>query len=139
MGRFENILVPFDGSEHARRALSQAVYLSELCGAKLDLLHVVDLNKKISAFEQVSRGGYVPGEIYHMMADAMHQVPKEIHTDIIVEIGKPSEVIIDIYREGQYDLIVMGSKGFGKIKQLFMGSVSRYVLYHAGCPVMIIR
>ncbi|MEN6567633.1 MAG: universal stress protein [Veillonellales bacterium] len=143
MTNFKKILVPFDGSEHAKRALMQAVYLVELCGATLALLHVVDLNKKISTFEQVSTGGYVPGELkeggYHLLADAMHLVPKEIAVGTIVKIGQPSEVIIDTCKEGQYDLIVMGSRGFGKLKQLFMGSVSQYVLYYANCPVMIVR
>lgn len=107
MEGFKRILVPFDGSEHAKRALMQAVYLARLCGAKLGLLHVVDLNKKISALEQVSTGGYVPGEFkaegYHMLAEAIKQVPKEIETENVVKIGRPSEVIIDICREGQYD------------------------------------
>lgn len=143
MEAFTKILVPFDGSEHARRALKRAVYLAERCGAKLGLLYVVDLNKKISALEQVSTGGYVPSEFkeegYRMLAAAMHQIPKEIAAENIVEIGRPSEVIIETCKKEQYDLIVMGSRGLGNIQQLFMGSVSRYVLYHAPCPVMITR
>lgn len=73
------------------------------------------------------------------MANAMDQLAKEIIKENIVKIGRPSEVIIATCREGEYDLIVMGSRGFGKIKQLFMGSVSQYVLYYAECPVMIVR
>lgn len=143
MKDFKKVLVPFDGSEHAKRALARAIYLAELCGAKLGLLYVVDLNKKISALEQVSTGGYVPGEFkeegYQMLTAAIHLVPKEIEAENVVKIGRPSEVIIETCREGQYDLIVMGSRGLGNIQQLFMGSVSRYVLYHADCPVMITR
>lgn len=143
MGMFQKILVPFDGSEHAQRALTQAVALAELCDAKLVLLHVVDLNKKISALEQVSTGGYVPGEVQEegrcMLAEALNHVSKEIKAESVVAVGLPSEVIVDICRDGGYDLIVMGNRGFGAIKQLFMGSVSQYVLCHAACPVMIIR
>ncbi|MPM89692.1 TRAP-T-associated universal stress protein TeaD [bioreactor metagenome] len=143
MKDFRKILVPFDGSEHAKRALTRAIYLAELCGAKLGLLYVVDLNKKISALEQVSTGGYVPSELkeegYQVLASAIHQVPKEVEADNAVEIGRPSEVIIETCRAGKYDLIVMGSRGLGNIQQLFMGSVSRYALYHADCPVMITR
>ena len=60
---FTKILVPFDGSEHAGRALASAANLAALGGAKLTLLHVVDLNKKISSIEQVSTGGYIPAEL----------------------------------------------------------------------------
>ena len=38
-----------------------------------------------------------------------------------------------------YDIIVMGSRGLGKIKSIFMGSVSQYVLKYAHCPVLIVR
>jgi nucleotide-binding universal stress UspA family protein len=66
-------------------------------------------------------------------------VPQEIKSEAIVEIGSPTEIIIDTCKSGQYDLIVMGSKGVGKVKRFIMGSVSQYVLYNASCPVMIVR
>ena len=143
MEEFKKILVPFDGSEPAKRALKRAIYLAECCVANLGLLYVVDLNKKMSALEQVGTGGYVPNEFkeegYRMLAAAIHKMPKELKMENIVKIGRPSEVIVDTCKEGRYDLIVMGSRGVGNIQQLFMGSVSRYVLYHADCPVMITR
>ena len=63
MEEFQHILVPVDGSEPSVRALEKAVYLAEKCGSQVTLLTVVDMNKEISSFEQVSTGGYVPGEL----------------------------------------------------------------------------
>ena len=63
MEEFQHILVPVDGSEPSVRALEKAVYLAEKCGSQVTLLTVVDMNKEISSFEQVSTDGYVPGEL----------------------------------------------------------------------------
>lgn len=143
MEDFHKILVPFDGSEHAKRALARAVYLAELCMAELLLLNVVDLNKKISSFEQVSTGGFVPSdfkeEAFWILQNSANMIPKEIKTVNMVEIGRPSEVILEICLQEKCDLIIMGSRGLSTIKQLILGSVSDYVMSNSACPVMIIR
>lgn len=143
MKDFKKILVPFDGSDHSKQALEQAVFLANLCQAELTLLHAVDLNRKISSFEQVSTGGYIPNELkedgYKIIYAAAAMVPEHIKTTSVVEIGIPAEIITAVCSEGDYDLIIMGSRGLNKFKQLFMGSVSQYVLTHAPCPVMVIR
>ncbi|MBF1324840.1 MAG: universal stress protein, partial [Megasphaera micronuciformis] len=42
-------------------------------------------------------------------------------------------------KKNNADLIVMGSRGLGPLKGLFMGSVSSFVVTHAACPVMIVK
>ena len=49
---YKKILVPVDGSPEGGRALEHAVYLAKLSGASLCLLHVVDLNRKLSLLER---------------------------------------------------------------------------------------
>ena len=58
----KKILVPVDGTVPSRHAISMAIYLAQSCHAEITLLTVIDLNKHISAFEQVSTGGYIPAE-----------------------------------------------------------------------------
>jgi nucleotide-binding universal stress UspA family protein len=143
MKDFKKILVPIDGSAQAKQALKQAIYMAGLCQAEIGLLYVVDLNQQISAFEQVSTGGYVPSEIKEkgcqILADAMQDLPKKINAKSIVEIGVPPKVIIDVCEQWEYNLIIMGSRGLGAIERIVMGSVSQYVLMHASCPVLIVR
>lgn len=139
----KKILVPLDGSKQAYEAAKRAVYIAGLNEAEVTLLCVVDLNKEVAAFEQVSLSGYVPTELkegaYKLLAELMHEIPREIKAKTQVEIGTPAEVIVETAEDGHFDLVVMGSRGFGAIKSLLMGSVSQYVLQHAHCPVLVVR
>ena len=53
--------------------------------------------------------------------------------------GKSGEAIIAAAKEEGAGLIVMGSRGMGKIRRTLIGSVSDYVLHHAHAPVVICR
>jgi len=54
-------------------------------------------------------------------------------------IGEPFEKIVETAKNGNYDLIVMGNRGFSKIKRFFVGSVTQRVISEAPCPVLVIR
>lgn len=56
-----------------------------------------------------------------------------------VVIGDPKEKICDAVEEMHADLLVMGSRAFGPIKRMFLGSVSNYCTNHAQCPVIIVK
>lgn len=143
MKKFRSILVPLDGSKPSQRALEHAIYLAELCKAKIGLLHIIDLDLQVSSFEQVSLGGYIPDNIKAdgraILNEALIQVPRTLEIEKFLEFGVPTEFIVNFCKENSYDLIIMGSRGRGAIKQLLMGSVSSYVLYHAPCPVLVVR
>lgn len=139
----QRILVPTDGSGQAFKALNQAIHIAAVCDAELTLLMTVDLNENVSAFEQVSLSGYVPTELkmaaFQFLAELMHVIPREVRAIPRVEIGAPGEVIVDLAETEEYDMIIMGSRGFGTFRSLLMGSVSSYVLRHAHCPVVLVK
>ncbi|TMW95919.1 hypothetical protein EJD97_008173 [Solanum chilense] len=56
-----------------------------------------------------------------------------------VVIGDPKEKICDAVDEMNADLLVMGSRAFGPIKRMFLGSVSNYCTNHAQCPAIIVK
>ncbi len=51
----------------------------------------------------------------------------------------PGPALLAVAKKYNADLIVMGSRGLGPLKGLFMGSVSSYVTSHSTCPVLIIK
>ena len=139
----KKILVPVDGSPQSRHAVDMAAYLAGLSGAQITLLTVVDLNKQISSFEQVSTGGYVPSELkeegYQLLTGLIHGISADIKASARVEIGSPAETVMEVCSNEAFDLVVIGSRGLNHFKQLVMGSVSQYVLHHADCPVLIAK
>ena len=141
--RCEHILLPTDGSGQAVKALGEAVSLASVTGAEITLLMVVDYDREVAAFEQVSLGGYVPAELkisaYRYLADLMHVVPAKVNAHSRVEVGDPREVILDVAEEEHTDLIVMGTHGFGTFRSILMGSVSRVIMERAACPVLFVK
>lgn len=53
--------------------------------------------------------------------------------------GKPGEVICKLAAEEGAALIVVGTRGLGKIRRTIMGSVSDYVIHHSHVPVLVCR
>ena len=140
--QIKNILVPTDGSGQAFKAVNQAIHIAAVCDAKITLMMCVDLDNEVAAFEQVSVSGYVPSELnaaaYDLLSELMLVVPREIPVKTRVEIGDPAENIVDVATNGGFDLVIMGSRGFGGFFE-GMGSVSRYVLENAPCPVIVVK
>ncbi|XVF64880.1 hypothetical protein PTKIN_Ptkin09bG0202400 [Pterospermum kingtungense] len=64
---------------------------------------------------------------------------KKANVKTQVVIGDPKEKICEVVENLHADLLVMGSRDFGRIKRMFLGSVSHYCTNHAQCPVMIIK
>jgi nucleotide-binding universal stress UspA family protein len=53
--------------------------------------------------------------------------------------GVPDQEIVSLAREINAGMIVIGSRGLGRVKRVFMGSISDSVVRHAHCPVLVVR
>ena len=142
--KLENILVPTDGSGQAFKAALEAVKIAQQHGAQIILLMCVSLEKEISAFEQVSLGGYIPAELnaaaYNLLSELAGEIiPRDVKSRIRVEVGEPAETIVDVAKYEQCDTIIMGSKGFGGFNNEGLGSVASYVKENAECPVILVE
>ena len=135
-----HILVPLDGSSESENALALAVTFAEKFEAKITLLHVIDLNAKMSDLDRVTMSGYIPSDIlqegYKLLSDAMRKIPQEISVETAVIPGHPAGVILDQAEQNHIDLIILGSRGLGAVKGLLLGSVSAAVIQKAPCPVL---
>ena len=112
-------------------------------GEYVKILMVVDYDKNVSAFEQVTLSGYVPAELkvaaYKFLAELMHVIPLEIKAHTRVETGHPGEIILAVAEEEASDLIIMGTRGLGAVHSLLAGSVSNHVVQYAKCPVLLCK
>jgi nucleotide-binding universal stress UspA family protein len=126
------LLVAFDNSEQANKALAIAVDLCRHFGSKMTALNVenAELHRLEPAFAQ---------EVGEKILDKATTTIEGVTCDRRLAFGKPSEMILKIAKIDNYDLILLGSRGLSSIKRFFTGSVSTYVSMNAQCSVMLVR
>ena len=74
-----------------------------------------------------------------ILNDVVQEIPTGVKVKSVFEVGSPGPALLAVAKKYDADLIVMGSRGLGPLKGLFMGSVSSYVTSHSTCPVLIIN
>jgi K+-sensing histidine kinase KdpD len=136
------VLVPFDGSPSAFRAVDHVVSLSRAGHhANVLLLNVQLAPGKAPARaaatdldpESRAAGEATLNEASQILA-AQH-IPYQCE----VLAGRPHELIIAAAEQHRIDLIVMGSRGMGAVARLFLGSVATAVVHHAKVPVTVVK
>jgi len=140
------ILLAVDGSDNSYQAVHALKYFSR--AEQLTLLHALDVSKpaypmllpelaaeQYKTFEQIMRedGERLLDRIQSLLP--MHAGPSTKH----LRIGSPAEVIVSMAEEQKADLIVMGARGLGPIKERLLGSVSHRVLTLAPCATLIVN
>lgn len=141
---FKNIVVGYDDSDSAHRALEKAIEISKSCGAKLNVVGVIrpldfGLVDYVTA-EEVER--YEEEEISReekFLRRAIEKI-KEEGLDATYKIleGDPAEEIMTYADENGCDLIVVGRRGSGGLKRLLMGSTSSTIVKYANQSVLVV-
>ena len=57
----------------------------------------------------------------------------------VVEYGEEGRTIVSFAQKNNFNLIVIGSRGMGKVKELFLVSTSNYVVHSSKIPVLIVK
>jgi nucleotide-binding universal stress UspA family protein len=136
---FKSILVAWDGSEHAKRALGEAIDLARSQDARLTLLTVaVPLHFWPGYVPPVSEADLI-SSAEKVLAEGEALVPDGIPVSGRTAAGDPGTEVVKRAAAAAHDLIVMGSRGRGPVRSAFLGSVSHYVLNHTTVPVLIIH
>jgi nucleotide-binding universal stress UspA family protein len=136
-----NILVPIDGSKNSFRGLDNAIYIARQCHAVITGLYVISLVSEPKKEEKLSPIGKM------LIKDAKQSLEKakirSAQNGILfkskVTFGETGPKIVDFARKNNADLIIMGSRGRGLIKETFLGSTSNYVVHKSQIPVMICK
>ncbi|WP_294346822.1 universal stress protein [Prosthecochloris sp.] len=142
MIKIRRILCPVDFSDASRKAVRYAHEFAKGMGASLVLLNVVE-PRPMAVDMSLS---YVPLE------EDLEKAAKEDLEEIIrtereqgvevqadVQIGTPSETILEKAEELDVNLIIVGSHGKTGLSRILMGSVAESVVRKAKCPVLIVK
>jgi len=142
------ILVPTDMSEHADKAVRQAIDISKQFNAELILLHVIkDPIQECTVDYCISKG--VATQLQTEMLEAArtgikNQVAKfadleDISYTADVKTGVPHDEILKEADEKGVELIVISSLGSTGLSKYLIGSVARHVLLGAKCSILLVR
>jgi nucleotide-binding universal stress UspA family protein len=140
------VLLATDGSEEAELATRAAVEVSEGTGSELHVVYVEPLP------DFMKNGHGTPGydrELYEMIEEEARETLRKLTWRVKVargtvaethlRMGGVAEEIVGLANELDVGLIVVGSRGLGRIRRTLAGSVSESVFRHAHCPVMVVR
>ncbi|MCL4429997.1 MAG: universal stress protein [Chloroflexi bacterium] len=146
-----NVLVAVDGSENSDRALDFALDLAEKYSAAVTVLNV----------SESPAMGAVPLEPTTVSGDSMVLFAKDLrrlHEEILssavahakeaypkvvvsskLREGNPALEIVAEAKEAGFDVVVVGHRGVGRVREIFLGNISEKVSHLAPCPVIIVR
>ena len=139
-----NIVVGVDGSEQAERALAWAVEQARAEHRPLTLVHAI--NDAALAYPDALIA--VPPEAREALAAAGHELLDQARAAVqrmapalivheVFRTADPREVLLELSRDAH--MVVVGSRGRGKVRSLLLGSVGVALVRHAECPVVVHR
>jgi nucleotide-binding universal stress UspA family protein len=132
----ERILVAYDGTQPAKRALGLAARLARAMNSTIGIVSVVP-----------SHGGRIAGDPWddepthrQELAEAEAMAQKlGVKAEVILRTGDVSHTIEREIEQGGFDTIVLGSRGLGLADRVLLGSVSQHVLTHTKATVIVTR
>ncbi len=158
----KKILYATDLSQTARHAIGYACSIGRRYEAEVTVLHVIpDLLDEFSKgvginladhmgkdeWDRFNRNGIekAQSEIHRRIQETSKLVARKIpdcplsDKNIVVQVGAPAKQIVSIAKDGNFDLIIMGTHGHGKLEDRIIGSIASDVIRQSEVPVMVVR
>ncbi len=142
---YQRVLVGFDGSENANRALNRGIALVKQSKGELRIVVVADVMR--AAAYASATGLYqryndqAKENAASLSSEALEIARREGVADVYAsnEEGQPAEMILTLATEFKSDLIIVGRRGIRGLTRFLMGSVSTAVINHAKCDVLVVK
>lgn len=137
---FRQILVGYDGSSQAEKAVETAFILAASMDAKVLVLAVA---RPPEPATEVEVEAMLDDAREHFEANFQNITKRakelEIDMETAIVVGHPVEQIVHRAETGRFDLIILGRRGMSRFEKMIVGSTSEKVLRYAHCPVMVVR
>ena len=139
---YKRILVPTDGSEFAVKAQKHALFLAKVSGAEIVAVSVTENNfvNGLPLDDEVYQLNQILNERSEENLKEFDKLNEDnIKVTHVVREGSPAKVILEVSKEENVDLIVMGSSGKSGFDRFIMGSVADKVVNSAKCAVLVVH
>lgn len=137
---FQKILVGYDGSPQADKAVEIALSLAQDTDSTVLILSVArppepPTSVELEAMLDDAKEHFE--EKFKTFRERAARLELDVKTDVVV--GHPVEQIVHRAETDKVDLIVVGRRGMSRFGRMIVGSTSEKVLRYAHCPVMVVR
>jgi nucleotide-binding universal stress UspA family protein len=135
--RLRVLAVGYDGMAESQAALEEGARLCLKFGGSMKVIGVATPVPAIGAAAAAQAGAEAGPDFQTRLHEAVAALPPEVRPLPVLERGNPVDKLLEISEVG-VDLLVLGSRGFGPVMRLLIGSVSSRVIRGAACPVMVV-
>jgi len=133
-----------DGSENSIRGLDFALEFAEKYGANLTIINVTESSAAVAyagdGMVSVARDlRKFHEEILNKALARAQNTHPTVPVSTVLREGDAANEIITVANEGNYDVVVLGHRGLGKVKGILLGSISEKVIRSLSCTVILVR
>ncbi len=139
---YKKILLAYDGSEGANKALNAGINLTKIHQAELWALAVQERLPRFSGtIDEVQEEKEFADQHYGKLLEAARAQAQEAEIELktIMRPGHPAKTIVLVAKEGKFDLVLVGHSGLSGVWAAFLGTTAEKVSRHALCSVLIVR
>jgi nucleotide-binding universal stress UspA family protein len=132
----KKILIAYDGGEPGYRALETGIDLAKRFGAELGIVSVVPIHAGRAPMDP-----WDDRELHEQELGEARGIVSEagLEATYLEVFGAVAPSIEAVAREGDYDTVVVGSRGLGAVSRFLQGSVSEHVVTHSEATVVVAR
>jgi nucleotide-binding universal stress UspA family protein len=137
---FRKIMVGYDGSKQADKAVEVALSLARCTDSKVLVFSVA---RPPEPATRVEVDAMLDDAREHFEASfktiTKHAEELDVEVETAIAVGHPIQQIVHRAEQDHVDLIVLGRRGMSRFEKMLVGSTSEKVLRYAHCPVMVVR
>ncbi len=139
----DKILLATDGSKHSTKTIAETIELANKFNAEVTILYVIEVNPQqgydfFSAYKSKEKELENTGnKILENTTQSFREQGITVNTRL--EKGNPADIICEIAEKENFELVILGGRGLGKISGIILGSVSNAVANCIKKNIMIIK
>jgi len=139
---YRRILIAYDGSEGAAKGLKAGIRLAKIHRAELCALAVDEKVPRLTGtIDEAQEDKDLADNHYGRILKWAEGLAMRdgVNLQTLVRPGYPAKTIVEVAKEGKFDLILMGHSGLSEVWDRFLGTTAEKVSRHAPCSVLIVR
>ncbi|WP_411843150.1 universal stress protein [Salinicoccus sp. HZC-1] len=136
---YKSILLAADGSDNSFRAAEETLNFSDE-NTQVTILNVINADESKNDVLHSGPSESITAKRKEKLSTIIELYESNnIHHTVIFEHGVPNETVVKVANSGDYQAVVLGTRGLNSLQEMVLGSVSHKVAKRADIPVIIVK